>query len=163
MFKPLLCCMRLLRKTSAWASGGPVDGKCLAGNKQFGRCTPEKIKHYLLHLNSGNLTLAAIYLRRVQVPGRSFAAALTNLSTVVTLPAHAAQSLCAGLRRPCRGKVCGWGRKTRQMCCGAEQILPALCGQLQVNPRGDVLLTSSRRWRYFCGGANACFNNCYAA
>jgi hypothetical protein len=38
------------------------------------------------------------------VVGRSFAAALALVSTVVAPPAHAAQNLGVGLRRPYRGR-----------------------------------------------------------
>jgi hypothetical protein len=47
-------------------------------------------------VNSGKLILAAMYLRRVRVVGRSFAAAPTHVSTVVALPASAAQNLGVG-------------------------------------------------------------------
>jgi len=40
-----------------------------------------------------------MYLRRAQVVGRSYAAALTHVSRVFTLPAAAAQSLGAGRMR----------------------------------------------------------------
>jgi hypothetical protein len=43
-----------------------------------------------------------MYLRRVRVVGRCIAAALTQLSTVVTPPAPAAHNLGVGFRRACR-------------------------------------------------------------
>jgi hypothetical protein len=48
-----------------------------------------------------------MYLRRVQVFGLSYAAALAHLSTAVTPPAPAAENLGVGLRRPCRWKALG--------------------------------------------------------
>ena len=53
-----------------------------AGVENLGRCTAEQSKYYGLYLYSGKL-IAAMYLRRVRVVGRSFASALTHLSTVV--------------------------------------------------------------------------------
>jgi hypothetical protein len=74
-------------------------------------------------LRSGKLTLSAIYLRRVIVVGRSFAAALTHVSRVVTAPAPAAQNLCVGLRRPRRGQTCGGklGAITRIALCDSTR------------------------------------------
>jgi hypothetical protein len=46
-----------------------------------------------------------MYLRRGRVVGRSFAAVLTHISTVVTPPAHAAQILGVGLMRLFRGQA----------------------------------------------------------
>jgi hypothetical protein len=46
-----------------------------------------------------------VYLRRVRVVSRCFAATLTYFSTVVTPPASEAQDLGVGLRRPCRGQT----------------------------------------------------------
>jgi hypothetical protein len=51
------------------------------------------------------LIFAAMYLRQVEVDGRSYAAAPTQVSTVVTLPAPAAKNLGVGLRRPCSADV----------------------------------------------------------
>jgi hypothetical protein len=42
-----------------------------------------------------------MYLRRVEIDGRSYEAAPTQVSTVVTPPAPAALSLGVGLPRPC--------------------------------------------------------------
>jgi hypothetical protein len=42
-----------------------------------------------------------MYLRRVGIDGRSYAAAPTQVSTVFTPPALAAKNLGVGLRRPC--------------------------------------------------------------
>jgi hypothetical protein len=64
------------------------------------------------------VTLAAMYLRRVRVLGRSYAAALTHISTVVTSPAPAAQNLGVGLRRPCRRQKFSRRRATRHMYSG---------------------------------------------
>jgi hypothetical protein len=107
MFQQLLRRLRLRNKTSAWASGGPVGGRRLAEEEKLSRFAAEQRKYNQLYLYSGKLTLAALYLRRVQVVGRTFAAALTHVSTVVTPPAPAAQNLGVGFRRPCRGQTCG--------------------------------------------------------
>jgi hypothetical protein len=48
-----------------------------------------------------------MYLRRVRVVCRSFAAVLTNISTVFLLLAPAAKPLGMGLRWSCRGQTCG--------------------------------------------------------
>jgi hypothetical protein len=55
-----------------------------------------------LYVYSGKLILAAMFLWRVGIDGRSYAAAPTQGSTVVTPPAPAvAHYLGIGLRRPC--------------------------------------------------------------
>jgi hypothetical protein len=46
-----------------------------------------------LNVYSGKLILAAIYLRKVGIKCRSYAAAPTKVSTVVTPPTPAAQNL----------------------------------------------------------------------
>jgi hypothetical protein len=51
----------------------------VAGEKQLGRCSAEQYKYYRLDPKSGKLTLAAMYLQRVQVAGFTFAAALANV------------------------------------------------------------------------------------
>jgi hypothetical protein len=74
-----------------------------AGDKQLGRCMAGR-----LYLNIGKLTLAAMYLRRVRVADRSFAAGAPTPAVfyaVLTPPAPAAQHLGVGFRRPCRGKT----------------------------------------------------------
>jgi len=73
-----------------------------------------------VHLYSGKVTLAAMYLRRVRVAGCSFEAALSHLSTVVTPPAPVAQDLGVGLRRPCRRQTISRKRSTRQMQNGIK-------------------------------------------
>jgi hypothetical protein len=55
-----------------------------AGDEQHGRCIAGQSKYYQLYVNSGKLFLAAMYLRRVRVVGRSIAAAPTHVSTVVS-------------------------------------------------------------------------------
>jgi hypothetical protein len=60
-----------------------------AEEEQLGRCTEEQRKHYRLYLYSGK-AIAAMYLRRIRVAGRSFAAALMRVCRVVTPPATAA-------------------------------------------------------------------------
>jgi hypothetical protein len=52
-----------------------------------------------LYVYSGKLILAATYLRRVRIDGGSYAAASTQVSTVVTPPASAAQHLGVKKRR----------------------------------------------------------------
>jgi|AntAceMinimDraft_5_1070358.scaffolds.fasta_scaffold43273_1 hypothetical protein len=111
MFQPLLRRLRLRQKALACASGGPAGGRPLAGGRGLGRCEAEQSKYYRFYLYSGKLTLAAMYLRRVRVNGRSLAAGappLTNDSPVVTPPVSAAQNFGVGLRRPCRRQTyCG--------------------------------------------------------
>jgi hypothetical protein len=46
-----------------------------------------------LYVYSGKLTIAAMYLRRVGIKGRSYSALPTQVSAVVTPHAHAAQNL----------------------------------------------------------------------
>jgi hypothetical protein len=58
-----------------------------------------------LYVYSGKLSLAAMYLRRVGIDGRSYAPGPTQVSTVVMLPALEAQNLGLGLRRPCSADV----------------------------------------------------------
>jgi len=74
-----------------------------AGEEKPGRLEAEQSKYYRLYLRSGNVAIAAMYLRRVRVAGRSFAAAMPNVLTVVTPPAPAAQTLGESLRRTYRG------------------------------------------------------------
>jgi len=54
-------------------------------------------------VHSGEFALAAMYLRRVEIDGRSYAAARTQVSTVAMPPAVAAHNIGVG---PCRG-ACG--------------------------------------------------------
>jgi hypothetical protein len=51
------------------------------------------------------LNLATMYLRRVRVVGRAFAATLKHVSTVVTPPAPAAQNFGVLLRQTCWGEA----------------------------------------------------------
>jgi hypothetical protein len=53
-----------------------------------------------LYVRSNKLIRAAIYLRRVGIVGRGYAAAPTQSSATVTPPAPAAQIVGVGLRRP---------------------------------------------------------------
>jgi len=48
-----------------------------------------------------------MYLRRVRVDGRSFAAALAHVSKFARPPAPAAENFAVGLRRPCWGRAFG--------------------------------------------------------
>jgi hypothetical protein len=52
-----------------------------AGEEKNGRCAAGMSKYYRLRMGSGKLVLAAVYLRRVRVIGRSYAAAPANVST----------------------------------------------------------------------------------
>jgi hypothetical protein len=90
------------------------------GVEQLGRCTAEQSKNSRLYLYSCKITLAAMYLRRARVVDRTFAAALAQVSTVVTSPAPAAQNLGVGLRRPYRWQAFSRRRKTRQMYSKAK-------------------------------------------
>jgi hypothetical protein len=57
------------------------------GEEQLGRCAGRKSKYIRLYLYSGKLILAATYLRRVFVDGRSFAAGAPALTYVFTVGA----------------------------------------------------------------------------
>jgi hypothetical protein len=92
VFRPLLRRLRLRLKNSAWASSDPARGGRLEGEEQLGRSKAEQNNCYRFYLYSGKITLAAMYLRRVRVVGRCFAAALAHLSTVVTTPVPAAKT-----------------------------------------------------------------------
>jgi hypothetical protein len=85
----------------------------------------EQSKFNRLYLNSGKVSLAAIYLRRIFVACRSYAAGappLTHVSTVFTPPsAPAAQNLGVGLQRPCRGQQFSRGVLTRKIYSRAEK------------------------------------------
>jgi hypothetical protein len=69
-------------------------GAVAAGEQQHGICAAGQSKYYPFHVNSGNLILAVMYLRRVRVVGRCFVAAPTRISTIVTPLVPAAQNLC---------------------------------------------------------------------
>jgi hypothetical protein len=60
-----------------------------------------------LKVNSSKLILAVMYLRRVEIDGRSYAAASTQVSTVVTPPAPAAQISALAFGGPARQKYSG--------------------------------------------------------
>jgi hypothetical protein len=79
----------------------------------------EHSKYCRLYLHRGKLALAAMYLRRVRVIGRTFEAALTHVSAVVTPPAPAAKNLGVRFRRPCRGQALSRGGELGR--CAAEQ------------------------------------------
>jgi hypothetical protein len=106
MFQPLLRRQRLWHKTSARDTVDSAGSRRLEGEKQLGRRAAELSKYYRLYLYSGKVTLAAIYLRRVRVICRSFAPALTHVSTTVTPSAPAAKYFDVGLWRPCRDQTC---------------------------------------------------------
>jgi hypothetical protein len=63
---------------------GP-EGRKNAGEKRRGGM--------LLHVFIGKFALAAMYLRRVEIDGSSYAAAPTQVSTVAAPPAPAAKNL----------------------------------------------------------------------
>jgi hypothetical protein len=52
--------MRLRHKTSAWASGGPTEGRRLAGEEKIGSCVAKKSKYYQPHLYIDKVTFAAM-------------------------------------------------------------------------------------------------------
>jgi hypothetical protein len=83
--------------------GGCGDAAA-AGDKQLGRCAAGKMKYMALWV-SGKLILPAMYLKQVEIDGRTYAAAPTQVSTVVTPPAPAAHHLGAGRRRPCSAGI----------------------------------------------------------
>jgi hypothetical protein len=105
VFQQLLHRLRLRHKTSAWTRGGPAGRKRLAGEEKLGRCRAVQSKYYRLYLHSGKWTPTAMYLRRVRVACRTFAAALTHVSAVDTPPATAEQNLSVGIRWPFRGRL----------------------------------------------------------
>jgi len=76
-------------KTSVWASGGPAEGRRLAGEELLGRCTAKQSNYFRLYLHSGKLALAEMYFRRVRVVGRSSAAAV---ALAVILPGEGTQA-----------------------------------------------------------------------
>jgi hypothetical protein len=78
-----------------------------AREEQRGTFTAGQSKYYRLYVGSGKLVLTAMCLWRVGVVGRTFAAALTHVSTAATPPAPAAKQLGVGLQWPCRGQTCG--------------------------------------------------------
>jgi hypothetical protein len=78
-----------------------------AREEQLGRSAAGSSKYYRLYLHSGMISLAAMEIRRAGVIGRSFAAALTYVSRLVSPPVPAAHNLGVGLRRPCWGQMCG--------------------------------------------------------
>jgi hypothetical protein len=98
------------RGVQATARGAAEElglGAQAAAQDELARCVVEKRKYYRLYMFRSKLTFAAMFLRRVRVAGRSFAAALAHLSTVVTPLAPATQNFGVGLKRPCRGQTCG--------------------------------------------------------
>jgi hypothetical protein len=120
MFQPLLFRQRLQQKNSAWASDGAAGGRPLAGEQQLGRSASEQSRYCQLYMHSGEVSLAAKYLRRVRVASRNFAAALlAHVSTIVTTPVPAAQNLGVGFRRRCRGQT--FNRRRKLGKCAAEQ------------------------------------------
>jgi hypothetical protein len=76
-----------------------------AGEEQLGRCAVEQGIYNRLSAQWQGNPLGDT-LRRVRVVGRTFAAALTHVSRVVTPPVLEAQKLGVGLQRPCRGQTC---------------------------------------------------------
>jgi hypothetical protein len=67
----------------------------------------EQSKHNRPCLNSGEVTIAAMYLRRVKFVGRSFAPGAPPLTHVFIRLATAAKNLGVDLRRPCREQTYG--------------------------------------------------------
>jgi hypothetical protein len=60
----------------------------------------QKVGSIRLYVCSGKLILAAMYLERVGIDCRSYAAAPTQVTAVATPPALAAKDLGVGLWRP---------------------------------------------------------------
>ena len=71
---------------------------------QLGRNSAVKSQYYWLYVNTGKSILAAIYLRRIRVAGRIFAAAPTQVSTVVTPPVPAAKNSAWASGGPAGGR-----------------------------------------------------------
>jgi hypothetical protein len=101
------------------------------------------------------LILAATYFRRVFVDGRSFAAGAPALTHVCTVGACGTK-LGVGLRRPCRGKVCGgmlWAmsriappQPREAMARIAPRFLVPQPNGIQQNFAGPQLQTSRFFW-----------------
>jgi hypothetical protein len=70
----------------------PCRGQAFQQKRQLGRSAADQSKYYRLYMYSSKFTLATMYLRRVRVAGRCFAAAEAPVSTVVTSPAPAAKT-----------------------------------------------------------------------
>jgi hypothetical protein len=77
-----------------WGGGGALPQQAI--NKS--EAVQQERWSMRLCVNSGKLILATIYFRRVRIDGRSHAAAPTQVSTVATAPAPAAQKLSVGLQ-----------------------------------------------------------------
>jgi hypothetical protein len=76
--------MRSLHQTLSWGGG---RGKTLPQQVVNNSVAVQQEKWSIrLYMYSGKLNLAAIYLQRVGIDGRSYAAAPTHVSTVVTPP-----------------------------------------------------------------------------
>jgi hypothetical protein len=72
------------------------------GEEQLGRCAARKSKYIRLYMYSVKLILAATYLRRVFVDGRSFAAGAPALAHVSMYRWRLRHKISAS-----RGQVCG--------------------------------------------------------
>jgi hypothetical protein len=95
-----------------------------AGQEQLGRCAAGWSKHNKPHVGSGELIPAEMYLRRVHVSGRSFAAAPTRVSAKVTPPAHVVLNLSVSLRRPYRVQTSfGMPEVSRDAAAAGEEQL----------------------------------------
>jgi hypothetical protein len=93
-------------------------------------------------LNSRNLIVAAMYLRRVRVAGRKFSAAPTHGLTVVTPLALAAQISGVGNRWPCRGRRLA-GEEQLGRCAAQQRKYNRPFVQRKGSPRGYVPSASS--------------------
>jgi hypothetical protein len=89
------------KQGEGWGRGGALSKQVINNSA----AVQQERSGIRLSVYSGKLILAAMYLRRVGIDGRSYAAAPTQVSKVVTPPAPAAQNLGVGLRRPCSADV----------------------------------------------------------
>jgi hypothetical protein len=97
-----------------------------------------------LYVYSGKSIPAAMYLRRVVIDGRSYAAAPTQAPKVVTPPAPAAKNL--GVKMRGGRDATAAGDKQLGSCVAGNMKYSALCVEWKVNPRGDVSSASWNRW-----------------
>jgi hypothetical protein len=98
-----------------------------------------------LYLDSGKLIFAAMYLWRVSIESRCYAAAPTQVSTLVSPPAPAAHNLGVKKGGGC-GDAAAASDKQLGGCAAEKMKYATLCVQWKVNPRGDIPSECWNRW-----------------